>query len=56
MSTSLDLKGSIPQMAVNAVSKRSPLKWVDRMKRVVLEQYMGHPPVDTKVRIRDWHP
>ena len=56
LSTASDLKGSIPQMAVNFVAKRTPIKWTDRLKRMVTERYMGHPPVDTTVRIRDWHP
>lgn len=56
LSTASDLKGSIPQYAVNFVAKRTPIKWTDRLKRMVTERYMGHPPVDTKVRIRDWHP
>jgi hypothetical protein len=56
LSTASDLKGSIPQMAVNFVAKRTPIKWIDRLKRMVTERYMGHPPVDTSVRIRDWHP
>ncbi len=56
LSTASDLKGSIPQYAVNFVAKRTPIKWTDRLKRMVTERYMGAPPIDTKVRIRDWHP
>jgi hypothetical protein len=56
LSTASDLKGSIPQYAVNFVTKRTPMKWTDRLKRMVTERYMGHAPIDTSVRIRDWHP
>ena len=53
-STAADLKGRIPQWLVNFVAKRTPTLWTDRIKRMVRENYLGEPPLDTTKRIRDW--